>query len=78
MTEESATTLTHRIATRAAEARWSDLLQDVKHLARLALLDWAGVTLGGMEEPVVRILRDECGTCIAQRAMEPMCWERRA
>lgn len=68
MTEESATTLTHRIAARAAQARWSDLPQDVKQLARLALLDWVGVTLGGMGEPLVRILRGECETCIAQPA----------
>ncbi len=39
--------------------RFDSLPPDVVFLARQCLLDWLGVTLGGANEPLTRILRDE-------------------
>src|SRR3990172_667707 len=44
-----------------AEARDEDLPKPVLEHARLAVLDWWGVTVAGAEEPVARILRETVG-----------------
>lgn len=41
-----------------AEARYEDLPKPALEAARLAVLDWWGVTVAGADEPVARILRE--------------------
>jgi 2-methylcitrate dehydratase PrpD len=42
----------------AAEARYEEIPKPALEAARLAVLDWWGVTVAGAEEPVARILRE--------------------
>jgi 2-methylcitrate dehydratase PrpD len=46
----TATGLTARLASRAASVRFEELPADVVELARQAMIDWFGVTLGGCRE----------------------------
>jgi 2-methylcitrate dehydratase PrpD len=41
-----------------AETRFEVLPKPVVEMARLAMLDWWGVTIGGVDEPVTRLLRE--------------------
>jgi 2-methylcitrate dehydratase PrpD len=41
-----------------AEARFEGLPKPAVEMSRLAMLDWWGVTVGGVDEPVTRLLRD--------------------
>jgi 2-methylcitrate dehydratase PrpD len=51
-------TVTKRFAQYIYEARYEDIPHDVHRYARLCLLDWIGVTLGGSREPISDILMD--------------------
>jgi 2-methylcitrate dehydratase PrpD len=50
MNVATATGLTARLASRAASVRFEELPTDVVELARQAMIDWFGVTLGGCRE----------------------------
>lgn len=51
--------VTAEIARMARRVAYVDLPPEVRHLARLCLLDWVGVAIAGANEPLAAILRDE-------------------
>jgi 2-methylcitrate dehydratase PrpD len=54
----SVMTVTKRFAQYIDETKYEDIPRDVHRYARLCLLDWIGVTLGGSREPISDILMD--------------------
>ncbi len=54
-------TVTKRFAQFIHETRYEDIPPDAHRYARLCLLDWIGVTLGGSREPISDILLDLVG-----------------
>jgi 2-methylcitrate dehydratase PrpD len=60
MTSEiSSIDVTRQLARAAARVRFDDLPPDVVFLAKQCLLDWLGVTLAGVREPLSVILREQ-------------------
>lgn len=55
----SPSAITGPLADAVSAIRFDALPPDVVFLARQCLLDWLGVTLGGANEPLTRILREE-------------------
>ena len=50
--------VTRGLAQKAAAMRFDDLPQPVVAVAKQCLLDWLGVTIAAVDEPLVRMLRD--------------------
>jgi 2-methylcitrate dehydratase PrpD len=50
---------TRLLAERIAAARYDDVPNDAREVAKQAIMDFIGVTLAGVDEPLTRILRDE-------------------
>jgi 2-methylcitrate dehydratase PrpD len=53
---------TRLLAERIASASYARLPEAAREVAKQALLDFIGVTLAGVDEPLTRILRDEAAT----------------
>jgi 2-methylcitrate dehydratase PrpD len=51
--------MTRLLAERIASARYEAIPDDAREVAKQAVMDFIGVTLAGMEEPLARILRAE-------------------
>ncbi|MGE4217834.1 MAG: MmgE/PrpD family protein [Alphaproteobacteria bacterium] len=51
--------LTRRLAENAMSLRYEALPENVRGYARHCLLDWIGVTLAGVDDPLVGMVRDE-------------------
>ncbi len=50
---------TRRLAARVAAADFATIPENAREVSKQALLDFIGVTIAGMEEPLARILREE-------------------
>ncbi len=50
---------TRRLAARVAAAEFATIPDNAREVSKQALLDFIGVTIAGMEEPLARILREE-------------------
>ena len=49
-------TMTAQIAAQANQRRWQDIPEQVREVARHAMLDWFGVALAGHQTPLVDVL----------------------
>jgi 2-methylcitrate dehydratase PrpD len=59
MSQTNSIDVTRQLARAATRVRFDDLPPDVVFLAKQCLLDWLGVTLAGVGEPLAVILRDQ-------------------
>lgn len=57
--QETSIDVTRQLTRAAMGIRFEDLPPDVVFLAKQCLLDWLGVTLAGVDEPLAAILRDQ-------------------
>ena len=62
--------LTSKLARHSVGYRRAQLDAPAVKVAKQCILDWFGVTLAGLDEPVARILRDEIAkTCAVNRRL---------